>query len=352
VGKGKDRAPLGEGAKDPGRLRFNHQLHLEDGITGNWTFERMAAEYPDKEQAKKYVEHYKQLQKKLQKVESIDDKALMKLDCAACHVLTAADEGRKGSREAGDYVLPINYEQHCKACHPLTFSSNEQLKNVEIPHHLQPEQMRAFLEGAFAKVRGEQVKKAKKGSDTPLPGQDPDEERVREQIGRDAQAGLAFAFQERAEQAGKNTNCRVCHYTEEVKVAAGGKESVKRTIVAPNVPKVWFEHAKFSHKAHHAVDCLSCHGAARNGTAKPEVGAESSTTKDDVLIPRKENCVQCHSPARTVSGVKMGGVRSDCVTCHSYHHGDVPLAGMGAEARGPRQRVGTKDWLEGKFGGK
>src|SRR5262249_18040016 len=161
---------------------FNHQLHLTEGITGSWSFERMVAEYPDKEQAKKYAEHYKQLQKKLQNVEAIDDKALMKLDCAACHVLSAADEGGKGARAPGDYVLPVTYDQHCKACHPLTFSSNEQLKNVAIPHHLQPEQMRDFLQGAFAKVLAADVKKPKKESDTPLPGQNPDEARVREKI--------------------------------------------------------------------------------------------------------------------------------------------------------------------------
>ena len=76
---------------------------------------------------------------------------------------------------------------------------------------------------------------------------------------------------------------------------------------------------------------------------------EKSKTHENVLIPGIENCRTCHSPAtRTESGVKKGGVRQDCVTCHRYHHGDQPLAGRGSAARAAEARRGLEEFLSGK----
>ena len=37
---------------------------------------------------------------------------------------------------------------------------------------------------------------------------------------------------------------------------------------------------------------------------------------------------------RTVGGEPTGGARFDCTECHTYHDGDHPGAGRGADARG------------------
>lgn len=53
------------------------------------------------------------------------------------------------------------------------------------------------------------------------------------------------------------------------------------------------------------------------------------------MLPAIKNCVQCHAPASGTASGTTGGVRFDCVACHSYHHGDAPLEGLGSKARGP-----------------
>ena len=59
----------------------------------------------------------------------------------------------------------------------------------------------------------------------------------------------------------------------------------------------------FDHGAHQEVACESCH-----------VGVSKSEKTTDVLLPGKENCYQCHDQAGS-----LGMVKSDCITCHSYH---------------------------------
>jgi hypothetical protein len=61
--------------------------------------------------------------------------------------------------------------------------------------------------------------------------------------------------------------------------------------------------AVFSHGAHDAVQCESCHTGVR----------KSKETKD-VLLPGVANCRQCHADPGTKHAVS-----SDCTLCHSYH---------------------------------
>jgi hypothetical protein len=285
-----------------------------------------------------------------------DPKDTIKLDCASCHALDASDDGRTTgpARAAGNYVLPVTYDQHCKACHPLTFSSDKALAGVQIPHHLQPGQVREFLGGVFAReaVKDSATPGMKKFfDDFPLPG----DNRTREQR-EEGQRKLIKGASDKAtkelvtelptwdRQANKTaryvfpgySTCGLCHHYE---AGAGG---LPERIVPVNVPAVWFEHARFSHGAHRTVACLECHGGKDGGKS-----VFASDREEDVLIPPIENCKKCHSTARTSGGVKQGGVRQDCVTCHSYHHGDKPLAGPGSEGRGARKRMTVQELLDG-----
>src|SRR5262249_2562190 len=65
---------------DPGKVYFNHKVHLKDeGIfTGN--------------------------------ISADGQREKRTLQCAECHKLD----------NAGQYMLPINYENHCASCHPLS----------------------------------------------------------------------------------------------------------------------------------------------------------------------------------------------------------------------------------------
>jgi hypothetical protein len=112
-----------------------------------------------------------------------------------------------------------------------------------------------------------------------------------------------------------------------------GSDNFPKEIVAPKPHVVWFEHAKFDHVSHRAVDCLGCHAGADPGSA--ELNA-IVVEKEPLLLPGRDNCKQCHSPERTDKGVALGGARHDCTECHTYHNGDKPLEGLGALARDPK----------------
>ena len=63
---------------------------------------------------------------------------------------------------------------------------------------------------------------------------------------------------------------------------------------------MWYGHSVFSHKAHQLLNCAECHA-----------NAAGSRLTNDVLVPRLDTCLKCHT-AKT-------GVRTDCVECHGYH---------------------------------
>jgi hypothetical protein len=59
-----------------------------------------------------------------------------------------------------------------------------------------------------------------------------------------------------------------------------------------------------------------------------------------VKIEGIKSCQTCHNS--TV------GVRSGCIDCHTYHHGDFPLQGRGAPDLGPKAKYSIGDFLKGK----
>jgi hypothetical protein len=326
LGDREHRVELGQ-ALDPGKLRFNHKLHLTEGIR-----------YSDKDAGIFRLEDIKDdgLRKQymdLQKTKNPKDK--VQLECFSCHQMDVSDAQKNVSpldlpaRSSGEYVLPVNYDQHCKACHPLTFSPD--LPNVQVPHHLQPEDVRRFLWGVFASQETREIEK-KVAEEKPAPGRElPGRDLVRQQ--KEAQERIrgkvvsaeSFLYQTERDKALKfifpgKTTCGECH-----EYAKKQGEMIPDRILPTKVPQLWYPHAKFSHYAHRAADCLTCHE-----------GARKSELHTDVLLPGRQNCLNCHSQSRWVDGKKFGGVREDCSTCHRYHQGDVPEAGIGARARGPK----------------
>jgi hypothetical protein len=323
IGLPGKRQPLDK-VSDPGKLRFNHEVHLAAGMKTQWHLDQIT----DPELRERYRKEQ----------DNKEDKDPVQLTCASCHQLDAADAptgapgGGSVTRTMGEYFQPTTYEQHCKACHPLTF--DPRLPKVEVPHLLQPEQVRRFLWGVYG---GEEVKELKKKSitDRPLPGMNLTREAQQEAKARIAgRVGEAesILFQQDVEKAMKfatqgKAMCGLCHqYT-------SGPE---KKIVPPDVPRVWYPHSKFSHKAHRMAECKVCHDA------------EKSTKNSDVLLPGVENCRKCHAPSGVVKDHKVGGVRYDCVTCHRYHNGERPQAGLGAAKRGIEKRKPLQDFLDGK----
>lgn len=302
---------------DPGKLKFNHQLHLTAGMalgkdggtlmTLGKISEPMRRRYRDRQTDK-------------------EDSAPVKLDCASCHVLDAGDMGVPARRDAGAYVLPIVYESHCQACHPLTVD-----RNLAIPHRLNPDEIHTLLENHFTTqaARGAPGFLEQKVA-RPLPGKMPE---LMPPAMRDAIA-------RQVEQTEKDLYlskrlCAECHHFEGKPIPQAIKpaEPPMLRIASTQVPSVWLRHAKFSHTAHRAVQCSECHKA------------DQSVSATDVLIPGRDNCLQCHAP-KTVA--ETPGARFNCTECHTYHNGDHAPQGVGAAKRTPAVRRDVDAFLRGR----
>jgi hypothetical protein len=319
--------------KDPGKLEFSHRLHLSAGMALREGDQvggtiKVLGQIP-----KEFRDRYRSQQ------QDKGDKAPVQLQCASCHQQDAGDaaafaKGPRGDaamRGSGAYMLPINYENHCQACHPLTIDHKQEgakVTQVAVPHRWQPPEIHTYLDNYFtaklAKGLWEKEENVPKMKDVPpLPGQQvkaPVPEAELEKVRKAVKTAESYLDDGRS-------GCALCH---EIKRSAA---QTPLQIVAPNVPQVWFKHALFNHAAHRAVTCLECHSKA------PE-----SRFSSDVLIPGQDNCVKCHAP---VTEAGTPGVRSTCTTCHLYHNGDHSLQGIGAANRRPRESRTITEFLQG-----
>jgi hypothetical protein len=318
---------------DPGKLKFNHALHLKAGMpvaAGGGAImtlgkipEPFRKRYQDQQTAK-------------------DDRAPVQLTCASCHQLDAGDFGvtpeqakefpftLMGKRNAGAYMLPITYENQCQACHPLTIErkvpDEPKLGYLTIPHRLRPDEIHELLENHFtAQIARGQAGFLEKKVTRPLPGKTPG---MLEPIAR-------ARIDQKVEQAEKDLYlskrlCAECHYFEAFKAAP--PPGVR--VVPTQVPTVWLPHAKFNHTAHRAVQCAECHA-----------GADRSVSQANVLIPDRDTCIQCHA-AKTKTG--MPGARHNCTECHLYHNGDHAKQGVGAAKRNLQKLRDVDEFLTGK----
>lgn len=302
----KTHPPFRSIAKDPGRLKFNHQRHLGD----------IPPPY-----RKLYNDHQK----------SKDDNAPVQLQCASCHQLDAGDFGTP-ARNAGAYMRPIVYETHCQACHPLTVERNvfddPKLGHLSVPHRWQAKEIHGFLENfVTAQVARGQLDFREKKVVRPLPGKL-----------ADILPPTAGAFIDQKVKAAEThlyatkQSCALCH--EFTKNYDPREQVADLRVEATNVPQVWFKHAKFNHTAHRAVQCAECHARA-----------EVSRSNTDVLIPDRDNCVQCHAPTTKVG---TPGARFNCTECHLYHNGDHGAQGVGAAKRNPEKGRDLESFLRGK----
>jgi hypothetical protein len=326
----------GSTPRDPGRLKFNHQLHMTAGLQASFTLGKL-----DEAVRKRYRAGQK---------EQAQDSDLVQLGCASCHQLDsqslpAGPGGKPGSslqqallpaRNGGRYFLPVNYENACAACHPLTLGRTDRddprSGHVAVPHGLQPKEMHDILQGYYTAelLKGNAKLFDRPAAVRPLPGKPPtgEAQTARADIEKKVSAAEKLLYS-------KNT-CFECHYGT-TKPGEAAPEAIEPT----NVPAVWFQHATFDHTAHRAVSCKECHPRAY-----PDV-PDASTVHTDVLIPDKMNCLQCHAPRTGAGNAVSGGARTDCVECHRYHNGDRWLQGIGAPARNPAAELGVEKFLSG-----
>ncbi len=277
---------------DPGKLRFNHKAHLAKA--GVMTIDRDQVEKLRKQVEKQGgVPYFEDLTR--------DVKPFQQLDCQSCHRPDAS----------GRFMLPIDYDRHCRSCHPPLVQLVGSWKEPRLetlarsfgrrpaPHPSRtqtPEVVRGALRDRLTRfvLANKQFVKGTLLDDLPRPfpgsgrGQGlskGEHEWVNEQQGQVER--LLF------DGAG---GCRFCH-TE--KSRKGGLPEYLPT----QLPERWHEHASFGHKAHLMLACAECHE-----------GATTSSEAKDVLLPGMDKCFACHSTEKKKA-------RSDCVECHTYHDG-------------------------------
>ncbi len=216
-----------------------------------------------------------------------------KLDCAYCHQPDAA----------GAFMRPVKFETSCRVCHSLQF--DPETPQLTLPHGSRSA-VAAFLHSLpkqyadlAAREQVADVDGFVRSKLTALQAQVGNGEDLEARVffsnattGPDRQVGTVSGAS-RAIFPG----CAYCH---EVKATAAGLAQ----ITPPVIPEHWLAHAKFNHAKHAGITCAQCHDASH------------SHATADILLPAKETCATCHSPA--------GGVNDTCAECHTYHKPQMP----------------------------
>ncbi len=232
------------------------------------------------------------------------------------------------ARLAGDYMLPITYENQCQACHPLYDKKQPGVLPAIVRHRQTPAEIKQALHREFAEeyLQGDPKLLARLIPPEPLPNVRPPEAESVERL-----------IQEKVEVAETKLSQEYCGKCHEPASLSPGLQPV----VPTQVPQVWFQHATFDHRAHRAMDCRQCHEAAYADSP------HASRQAKDVLIPQRDTCLECHRPPSRSGGASTGGARFDCVECHRYHNGSAPLAGSGAQAESPVRKLSTEEFERG-----
>ena len=277
---------------DPGHIRFNHKVHL-DGVL-----------VVDRKQLALQQEEVRKRGGNPCAVDvSGELKKTVKLECRTCHEVD----------EAGRYMKPINYERHCRECHPLSVQLAGEwadarardlacdFSKTPAPHPGPTETAEMVRAALRARLSDFILRHGK----TILGGQAPDEP-ARPIPGSPGPPPLAreqwdwvnrqLPQIERALFDGPG-GCLYCHSKQP---GAPDNPEAPPSYQLSSIPSRWYNHSVFRHDSHRMLACEQCHADAR-----------ASTEARQVLLPRIETCRQCHNP--------QAGARSDCVECHLYH---------------------------------
>jgi predicted CXXCH cytochrome family protein len=300
-------------AESPRTMKFSHALHLNAGIVprgdlaNNPNAAMTLAKLPEK--YRKQYEVYAQ-----------GDNGLLKLECAACHQL----ESSNVPRAAGDYYLPVRFDQHCSVCHEQTLSDLKTPAGIgvagfTVPHGLPPSDLERTIRGEVARqIAGRDTILQKvpvvppDRLDTPRPKEIAVPSDLKKETDRLVATYLESLYGA-GPKAANGHGCLKCH-----------EPTVNGGLVPTRGSSVWFKSARFNHAAHRAMKCAECH----DKSAK-DFSPETFVEKEPLAIPGIDNCRQCHGPAGTKDGKAIGGVRYGCVDCHSYHHRTPPTGDRG-----------------------
>jgi predicted CXXCH cytochrome family protein len=301
---------------DPGRLKFNHRLHLLPG----------QAPKNAKPSAKKRLadvpEQYRAALVAPRSLVNVPLDTVIQLDCASCHV---TDGG--GIPAAGAYMQPIRFEQHCAACHSgelvAAVAAAGSAQSLQVPHGMQPNEIRPLLAGLASPATGSPTLSLETPLQ-PIPGKTPGQN-----LAQTTEPSSAVRVAAAEQTLRGEHRCGKCH------------EFEGENIAPTRIPSIWLVHARFDHASHRAMQCYDCHDRERL-----EMTVAGKPPLDDrrPILPDIDNCRRCHVPT-TAAGTT--GARHDCSGCHRYHAGDQPPHGRGVPSRGVPldQRMPGSEWI-------
>jgi hypothetical protein len=354
-------------------LKFSHAVHMNPGLSTQMTLAVLNS---------KFGPEVTNLYRTADQDPKNDSTSLVTLDCASCHKLDSGigtpsfdkadtllnkfgDSTRTilPPRASGAYFLPVNFEAHCRTCHPLSAPMGKSsidgkdvaISGFDVPHRRQPAEVLADVKSGYLKrmiAEKHPALSAPLGPggrlDPPPTQKDTTAQTLSAEIdrlSREAEKKLfAPAAPGPARIGATAPGCLKCH-------EISGTGDARRIEPVPD-RTVWFEHAKFNHASHRGVTCVSCHP----GTRDPWTAQSTLVEKEPVQILGVASCRTCHSPERTKVTLEDkqgktettgGGIRHNCTDCHNYHHGDLPMQGRGSTTRKPTEPRDFKDWLKG-----
>ena len=218
------------------------------------------------------------------------------LQCANCHEL----------EPGGMLMRATDMERDCAGCHKMTFNAAGVERTV--PHADEDEVARiltdyfiaAAMEGGVEAENAPQPVKRKRRRR--IAGENTSDVRAEQTGLSDAQRGQAIEWAQKEAIVQMDTLfgvrlCGNCHEAQKFPDQTG----TERWKVLPAVlQREWMPRARFNHTPHEAMDCTSCHDAAKSEKAS------------DILMVEQDTCRDCHDGTEN-------GARADCVDCHEYH---------------------------------
>ena len=346
--------------KDPGNIKFNHQLHMAPG----------------------------------QGLGSNHNPATpMQLSCSDCHrpAQTGNAETINDPSTEIDFQ-PIAYEEHCSKCHPMTdlrplieqkfavsdAAASQKIKASlgEVPsirHGVQLSELKGEIRRALSMISiysdisldenrdlpmvnlpgQKQPRQSAIASDEPVKKVEPEVNDIALELNEspplEALATLTKASLEALAMAGGH--CSKCHHyqtrqtTEDAfegrlnfldpshrDLLAGAMTTSDSLVeIAPaNIKTVWLTKSQFHHRPHSLVDCKACHESAYLKNAQTSYSELlKAPHEEDLMIPRMDNCVQCHgrqtgegSMLVSMLSAPQTAVSDACTLCHTYHNAD------------------------------
>lgn len=217
------------------------------------------------------------------------------MHCTDCH--------RPDPASPTNDLLPVTFEQNCKSCHAreLEFDVYGVLSNPSpAPHTRDPQAIRQFILASYRQALAANPQLAHRPLGNDLAAM-PTPAAWLDRVVRDSET---FLFQRK---------CEYCHEP------SGNDQVVKKVNVihgryVETKPdgEPWLPRGEFSHRSHRAVECDSCHAAAR-----------ISARTFDVLIPKMQTCLPCHQQSEANL--------DRCSTCHLYHNRSLEKQPVGQD---------------------